>query len=102
MPQQASLHRQQSADCHASNRERQPAEWEPPLSEGGSFERGGEGGGGFEGGGRVGGFGQRTPPPLVFAPQNVSQQVFFLLVLGFVVKTDDSFLEGCCQFMDIF
>ena len=34
---------------------------------------------------RAGRFGQSTPP-LVFAHQNVSQQVFFLLVLGFCCK----------------
>ena len=42
-----------------------------------------------EGGGR---FGQSTPP-LVFAHQNVSQQVFFLLVLGFCYK-NRSFIRG--------
>ena len=39
-----------------------------------SFERGGEG------------VGVGQPPPLVFAHQTVSQQVFFLLVLGFGCK----------------
>ena len=39
-----------------------------------------------------GGFGQSTPP-LVFAHQNVSQQVFFLLVLGFCCK-NRSFIPG--------
>ena len=43
-----------------------------------------EGGGGLrgEGGGGV----WPAPPPPVFAHQNVSQQVFFLLVLGFCCK----------------
>ena len=56
-----------------------------------SFERGvgevgvsrGEGGGGFG----------QSIPPLVFADQNVSQQVFFLLVLGFCCK-NRSFIPG--------
>ena len=39
-----------------------------------------------------GGFGQSTPP-LVFAHQNVSQHVFFLLVLGFCCK-NRSFIPG--------
>ena len=59
---------------------------------GASFERGGgRGGGGFEGGGR-GGVDHSTPP-LLFAHQNVSQQVFFLLVLGFCCK-NRSFIPG--------
>ena len=35
----------------------------------------------------------RAPPPLVFAHQNVSQQVFFRLVLGFCCK-NRSFIRG--------
>ena len=49
-----------------------------------------------------GGFGQPPPPPPpAFAHQNVSKQVFSFWCWVFVVKTDDSFLEGCCEFMDI-
>ena len=51
----------------------------------------GGGGGGFEGG-RGGGL-ARAPPPLVFAHQNVAQQVFFLLELGFGCK-NRSFIPG--------
>ena len=57
------------------------------------FERGGEGRWGFRGG-REGGGLARAPPPLVFAHQNVSQQVFFLLVLGFCCKSRSFILGG--------
>ena len=61
-----------------------------------SFERGGgRGGGGFEGGGR-GGFGQSTPPPLSLRTKMYHSRFFSFWCWGFAVKTDHSFLEGCC------
>ena len=57
-----------------------------------SFERGGGGGLWGEGGGGVW---PAPPQPLIFAHDNVSQQFFPFWCWVFVVKKDDSFLEGC-------
>ena len=59
-----------------------------------SFERGG-GGGGFEGGGR-GGVWLEHPPPLSLRTKMYHSRFFSFWCWGFFVKTDHSFLEGCC------
>ena len=61
-----------------------------------SFERGGGGGVGVLRGEGVGGFGQSTPPPLSLRTKMYHSRFFSFWCWGFVVKTDHSFLEGCC------